>query len=44
MFLLTGGVGLENKETNPASDWLSKKSWDEFSRFTKEFSQLGPLK
>ncbi|XP_075239189.1 dynein axonemal heavy chain 7-like isoform X2 [Convolutriloba macropyga] len=44
MFLLTGGVGLENKEKNPAQEWMSKKSWDELCRFTKQFPQLGPLK
>ena len=32
MFFLTGGVGLENKLKNPASHWLSDKSWDEVCR------------
>jgi len=35
MFFLTGGVGLENKEENPASDWLSDKSWDELCRLDR---------
>jgi dynein heavy chain, axonemal len=36
MFLLTGGVGLQNPHKNPAK-WIPSKTWDEICRFDEMF-------
>lgn len=42
-FFLTGGVSLENPYPNPASEWLSEKSWSEIVR-ASNLKNLGEFK
>eukprot|EP01135_Chromosphaera_perkinsii_P007265 Nk52_evm73s745 gene=Nk52_evmTU73s745 len=35
IFLLSGGIALENNVPNPAPEWLSDKSWSEIVRVSK---------
>jgi len=34
LFLLTGGVAMDNPHKNPAGEWLSEKGWGEVCRLT----------
>ncbi|XP_034028529.1 dynein heavy chain 12, axonemal [Thalassophryne amazonica] len=43
MFLLTGGVGLQNNIVNPDPSWLQDRSWDELCR-ASELSGLQGIK
>ncbi|KAG7262162.1 hypothetical protein CRUP_003824 [Coryphaenoides rupestris] len=36
MFLLTGGVGLQNTTANPDPSWLQDRSWDEICRASEQ--------
>lgn len=42
-FFLTGGVALDNPHANPASEWLSDKSWNEIVRADAAIAQLSGL-
>lgn len=35
IFLMTGGVGVENNIPNPGLDWLLDKNWDEICRLNE---------
>jgi dynein heavy chain, axonemal len=42
-FFLTGGVALDNPHSNPASEWLSDKSWNEIVRASAAIIELSGL-
>ena len=42
-YLLTGGIGMENLNPNPAIDWLSAKCWDSVCRLS-DLKKFGTFK